>query len=100
MDLEFKNINEDEFYNMSMLFTMFSDSTRLKILSALFDGECCVKEIADKLSMTHSAISHQLSTLKKMRLVKSKKRGKSVFYTLSDDHIKSIFHMAYEHVNE
>ena len=100
MELEYKNINEDEFNNMSMLFTMFSDSTRLKILSVLFDGECCVKDVADKLGMTHSAISHQLSTLKKTRLVKSTKKGKSVFYMLSDDHIKSIFHMAYDHVNE
>lgn len=93
-------IREEEINDMSMLFSMFSDSTRLKIIHVLFDGENNVGDIADKLKMTSSAISHQLSTMKKLKLVKSNKIGKQVYYYLADEHVKTIFLMAYEHIKE
>ena len=91
---------EYEYDEMSMIFTMFSDSTRLKIMNALFASELNVGDIAQLLSMSHSAISHQLSSLKKTKLVKSRKEGKMVYYSLADDHVKSIFKMAYDHIKE
>ncbi|NLC96685.1 MAG: winged helix-turn-helix transcriptional regulator [Erysipelotrichaceae bacterium] len=92
---------EEQFDDMSMIFTMFSDSTRLKIMNALFTtSELNVSEIAEILQMSHSAISHQLSSLKKTKLVRSRKKGKMVYYSLADDHVKSIFQMAYEHIRE
>ena len=91
---------EYEYDAMSMIFTMFSDSTRLKIMNALFASELNVGDIAQLLSMSHSAISHQLSSLKKTKLVKSRKEGKMVYYSLADDHVKSIFKMAYDHIKE
>ena len=92
---------EEQFDDMSMIFTMFSDSTRLKIMNALFTtSELNVSEIAEILQMSHSAISHQLSSLKKTKLVRSRKKGKMVYYSLADDHVKSIFQMAYEHSRE
>ena len=91
---------EYEYDAMSMIFTLFSDSTRLKIMNALFASELNVGDIAQLLSMSHSAISHQLSSLKKTKLVKSRKEGKMVYYSLADDHVKSIFKMAYDHIKE
>ena len=91
---------EYEYDAMSMIFTMFSDITRLKIMNALFASELNVGDIAQLLSMSHSAISHQLSSLKKTKLVKSRKEGKMVYYSLADDHVKSIFKMAYDHIKE
>ncbi len=93
-------VEEDEFDELSIFFSIFSDSTRLKIINVLFNRELCVGDIANQLNMSHSAISHQLGTLKRTRLVKSKKVGKSVFYALADEHIESIFRMAYEHIKE
>ena len=95
-----KMASEDQYDEMSMIFTMFSDSTRLKIMNALFTSELNVSDIAYLLQMSHSAISHQLSSLKKTKLVKSRKEGKMVYYSLADDHVKSIFKMAYEHIRE
>lgn len=95
-----KMASEDQYDEMSMIFTMFSDSTRLKIMNALFTSELNVSDIAYILQMSHSAISHQLSSLKKTKLVKSRKEGKMVYYSLADDHVKSIFKMAYEHIRE
>ncbi len=92
--------SENQYDEMSMIFTMFSDSTRLKIMNALFTSELNVSDIAYLLQMSHSAISHQLSSLKKTKLVKSRKEGKMVYYSLADDHVKSIFKMAYEHIRE
>ena len=92
--------SENQYDEMSMIFTMFSDSTRLKIMNALFTCELNVSDIAYLLQMSHSAISHQLSSLKKTKLVKSRKEGKMVYYSLADDHVKSIFKMAYEHIRE
>ena len=78
--------SENQYDEMSMIFTMFSDSTRLKIMNALFTSELNVSDIAYLLQMSHSAISHQLSSLKKTKLVKSRKEGKMVYYSLADDY--------------
>jgi ArsR family transcriptional regulator, lead/cadmium/zinc/bismuth-responsive transcriptional repressor len=95
------DLHSDEEYDyMSMLFKMVSDPTRLKIINALFDRELCVCDLMMVTQMSQSAISHQLSKLKQTRLVKSEKRGKNVFYTLSDDHVRQIFRQALEHARE
>lgn len=85
---------------MAVLFKMFSDPTRLKIMNLLLYKELNVCEIANLLNMTHSAISHQLATLKVVNLVKSRKNGKEVYYSLSDNHIHSIIAIGKEHVME
>lgn len=85
---------------MAVLFKMFADSTRLKILNLLLYKELNVCEIASLLNMTHSAISHQLATLKIVNLVKSRKNGKEVYYSLADNHISSIIAIGKEHVLE
>lgn len=94
MDVEF------QYEEMSLLFKMFSDSTRLKILHLLFEQERCVSDFIEELQMSQSAVSHQLATLKKTHLIKSRKAGKNVYYSLADEHIVSIFKMALDHVNE
>ena len=92
---------ENEVINqMSVLFKMFSDSTRLKIMNVLLYKELNVCEIASLLNMTHSAISHQLATLKMVNLVKARKNGKEVYYSLADNHISSIIAVGKEHVME
>jgi len=93
-------LSNEEYDYMSMLFKMVSDSTRLKIINALFDRELCVCDLMIVTQMSQSAISHQLSKLKQTRLVKSEKRGKNVFYSLSDDHVRQIFKQAQEHARE
>lgn len=93
-------IDEETLQDISDLFKVFSDSTRIKIIFALFKSEMCVCDIATLLQMNQSAISHQLRVLKQARLVKYRKEGKSVYYSLDDNHIEEIFHMALEHINE
>ncbi len=95
-----KKVNESEFELMTMLFKMFSDPTRLKILYQLFKKECCVNEIVEELGLSQSAVSHQLASLKKTRIVRSYKKGRNVFYGLDDDHIESIFQLALDHIQE
>lgn len=85
---------------MAVLFKMFADSTRLKIMNLLLYKELNVCEIASLLNMTHSAISHQLATLKMVNLVKSRKNGKEVYYSLSDNHIQSIISIGKDHIME
>lgn len=92
--------NEDVLYDVAELFKVFGDSTRTKILSALFSSEMCVCDISSLLNMTKSAVSHQLRILRQTKLVKFRKSGKEVYYSLSDDHIYKIFHLAIEHVKE
>jgi ArsR family transcriptional regulator len=92
--------SEEVSFELAELFKAFGDSTRVRILGALQAGELCVCALAETLSMTPSAISHQLRLLKQMRLIRARKEGKSVFYTLNDDHIHLIFALAYEHVTE
>ncbi|WP_077532883.1 ArsR/SmtB family transcription factor [Massiliimalia massiliensis] len=92
--------DDEILYDVAELFKVFGDSTRVKILYALFESEMCVCDIADLLGMTQSAISHQLRVLKQSRLVKYRRDGKTVFYSLADGHIKTIFDQALEHVLE
>lgn len=92
--------SEDVLFDLSELFKVFGDSTRIRILYCLFSSEMCVCDIATLLNMTQSAISHQLSILKKNKLVKSRREGKTVFYSLADDHVGTIIHQGVEHVTE
>ncbi|SUQ39865.1 Transcriptional repressor SmtB [Clostridium neonatale] len=96
-----KSIPEEEtLYDLADLFKVLGDSTRIKILCALFEAEMCVCDIAALLGMTQSAISHQLRVLKQARLVKYKKEGKVVYYSLDDEHVKSIFDQGLIHISE
>lgn len=91
---------EDELYDLSDFFKVLGDSTRAKIIWALDESEMCVCDIAVLLNMTKSAISHQLKALKAANLVKYRKEGKVVFYSLTDDHVKEIFEKGLEHIRE
>ncbi len=96
-----KTMPEDEFIaDISDFFRIFSDTTRIKILWALDESEMCVCDISGLLGMTKSAVSHQLKVLKDNNLVKGRRDGKEVFYSLADCHIKDIFEKAVEHINE
>ena len=86
--------------DLSDLFKIFADSTRVKILYALFESEMCVCDIAEVLGVTVSAVSHQMRVLKSAKLVKFRKEGKSVFYSLADEHVGSILAQGMEHVRE
>ena len=99
---EVKNhmVNEELMYDLAELYKVFGDSTRVRILTALIETELCVCDIASLLSMTHSAISHQLRILKQASLVKYKKKGKEVFYSLADNHVITILQQGLEHVSE
>lgn len=92
--------DEDELYDLAEIFKVFGDSTRIKILYVLFEAEMCVCDIAQLLNMTQSAISHQLRILKQSRLVKSRRDGKAVFYSLADGHVRSIINQGLEHIEE
>ncbi len=91
---------EETLYDLAELFKVFGDSTRIKILWALEEAEMCVCDIAFLLNMTQSAISHQLRVLKQAKLVRSRKEGKIVYYSLSDDHVRQIFDQGLSHINE
>lgn len=91
---------EEKLYDLAELFKVFGDTTRIKILCALFEAEMCVCDIAALLNMNQSAISHQLRVLKQARLVKYRKDGKVVYYSLDDEHIKHIFDQGLLHINE
>ena len=87
-------------YEVSELFRVFGDSTRSRMICALSISELCVGDLAALLSMTQSAISHQLRILKNSRLVKSRREGKVVYYALADEHIQQLFRLAFDHVME
>ena len=98
-------VNEDlpadeVLYDLAELFKMFADSTRVKILYALFESELCVCDIAELLGMSQSAISHQLRVIKQAKLIKNRRDGKTIFYSLADEHVKTIIGMAKEHLEE
>ena len=93
-------LNERDYDDMSLIFDMFGDSTRLKIMSALFTHELCVGDLAALLEMSTSAVSHQLASLKKTKLVSTRKIGKNVYYSMADEHIENIYRMALEHIRE
>ena len=92
--------SEDEITDMSDFFKILGDPTRIKICLLIHKDKLCVNDIAEKLGMTKSAISHQLALLRQARLVSYEKSGKEVYYKLADDHIKTVVEMAYEHVTE
>lgn len=92
--------DEDRIYDLAELFKVFGDSTRMRILFVLFEAEVCVCDLAEALNMTVSAISHQLRILKQSKLVKSEKKGRSVFYSLADEHVRSIVEQGMEHILE
>ena len=91
---------ENELYDLAELFKVFGDSTRIRILFVLFEAEVCVCDLAKALNMTQSAISHQLRILKQNKLVKSRRDGKSIFYSLADEHVRTIIDQGREHIEE
>ena len=91
---------EEDLYDLAELFKVFGDSTRIKILYALFAAELCVGDIAQLLGMSQTAVSHQLRVLRTNKLVKGRKEGKIVFYALADDHVRRIIDQGMEHVDE
>ena len=93
-------IDSDSVIELSVLFKMYADPSRLKILNCLFKKELCVCDIAYLCDMSHSAISHQLAKLKANRIIKSRKDGKNVYYSLDDEHIEMIFNNGLSHIEE
>ena len=92
--------DDETLYDLSELFRVFGDSTRIKILYVLFESELCVCDIARLLNLTQSAVSHQLRILKASNLVRFRREGKTVFYSLDDDHVRSVLALGMEHVLE
>lgn len=92
--------DDDTLFDLADFFKIFGDSTRVKILWALSQSELCVGDIADLLSMSQSAISHQLKVLKQSKLVKNRRDGKTILYSLADDHVTSILKQGLEHIKE
>ncbi|MBP0972927.1 MAG: helix-turn-helix transcriptional regulator [Oscillospiraceae bacterium] len=99
-DLAGQMPDADILADVAELLGLFGDKTRVRILYELLREELCVSDIAQRLGMTASAISHQLRILKQGRLVRSRREGKTVFYSLADSHVKTIFYHALEHVTE
>lgn len=93
-------LTDEKIFDLAELFKVFGDSTRMKIINALMNQELCVCDIALITNSTPSAISHQLRVLKQAKLVKYRKDGKSVIYSLDDDHVKEIFEKGCEHIEE
>lgn len=93
-------INEDNIYNLAELFKVFGDSTRIRILLLLQEKEASVNEIANELNMNQSAISHQLKNLKHSKLIKNRRDGQTIYYSLDDDHVYKIIEMGLAHVDE
>lgn len=91
---------EELLFDIAELFKVFGDSTRMKIICCLFESQMCVCDIAEIINVSQSAVSHQLRVLKQAKLVKYKKEGKEVYYSLSDKHVEIIFNMALEHIQE
>ena len=92
--------DDEHFFELAEFFSVIGDSTRIKILYLLFEGEMCVQHISEMLSVTQSAVSHQLRILKGARLVKFRREGKTVYYSLADDHVRAIIDCGMEHISE
>lgn len=92
--------DDEVLYDLAELFKVFGDSTRIKILYALSESELCVGDIAQILNLSQSSVSHQLRILKNSKLVRFRRDGKVVFYSLDDDHVRNIINMGMEHVEE
>ena len=95
-----KQINEDNIYYLAELFKVFGDSTRIRILISLYEKELSVNEISNKLNISQSAVSHQLKNLKQNRLIKNRRDGQTIFYSLDDSHVHDIINQGLEHINE
>ncbi|MBR2388374.1 MAG: winged helix-turn-helix transcriptional regulator [Clostridia bacterium] len=100
-----KNINEkmpeeEKIFDLSELFKILGDSTRMRILFVLFESEACTCDLAEVLKMTSSAISHQLKSLQRAKLVKSRRDGRTVYYSLADEHVRTIISQGMEHIEE
>ncbi len=93
-------MSEEELYDLAELYKVFGDSTRIRILYTMFEQELCVNDIARQLSLSQSSVSHQLRILKTSKLVKSRRAGKSVYYSLDDEHVRAIISMGMEHIQE
>lgn len=91
---------EEKLFDLAELYKVFGDTTRIKILYSLFESEMCVCDIAESLNMTVSAISHQLRVLKNAKLIRFRKEGKSVIYSLADEHVALILNQGMEHISE
>lgn len=92
--------HEEQLYDLAELFKIFGDTTRIRILYALFESEMCVCDIAELLGMSQSAISHQLRLLKQVKLVRNRREGKTVYYALADEHVRTIIHQGMDHIEE
>lgn len=92
--------DEERLYDLAELFKVFGDTTRIRILYVLFEAEMCVCDIAEILNMTQSAISHQLRVLKQARLVRNRREGKQIYYSLADDHVRTIIGQGMDHIEE
>ena len=92
--------DDEVLYELADLFRVFGDSTRIKILYALHDNELCVQDIANAVQLSQSAVSHQLRVLKDTKLVRFRRDGKTVYYALDDDHVRSILSLGMEHIEE
>lgn len=92
--------DDEILYDLAELFKVFGDSTRVKILYALFESELCVQDMAQILNISQSAVSHQLQILKANKLVKYRREGKAIYYSLADEHVCSIINQGMEHVAE
>lgn len=92
--------DEECLYDLAELFKVFGDTTRIRILYVLFEAEMCVCDIAEILNMTQSAISHQLRVLKQARLVRNRRDGKQIYYSLADDHVRTIIGQGMDHIEE
>ena len=91
-------LDEYQFQKLSLIFSLLGDTGRIKIIDALFDGELCVSHLAEKIQSSQSAVSHQLRLLKQNDIVKSRREGKNIIYSLVDEHIKEIFEIGCLHV--
>lgn len=92
------NLTELKAIKLAELFSALSDASRVRIISLLMDGEMSVRSLADRLKMTESAVSHQLRGLRQMHLVRTRKSGRQVFYSLDDDHVSRLFSLGLDHV--
>ena len=92
--------NEEEIIDMADIFKLFSDSTRLRIICAILNNELCVCDLCEMLNLTQSNVSHQLQLLRTSKLVKYRKEGKQVYYSLKDEHIETIIKMLVDHIRE
>ena len=92
--------DDEVLYELADLFRVFGDSTRIKILYALHDNELCVQDIANAVALSQSAVSHQLRVLKDSKLVRFRRDGKTIFYSLADSHVRAILDQGVEHVTE